>query len=43
VILAHHAGEELLLAAAAGTGLIPVLAAFARARVARLVRRRRRR
>jgi hypothetical protein len=39
-MLAHHAGEELLLLAAAGTGLVPALYLLARAQVGRLRRRR---
>jgi hypothetical protein len=39
VIVAHHAGEQLLVAAAAGgASLVPLLAVAARARLRRLGR-----
>jgi hypothetical protein len=42
MIIAHHAGEELLLAAAASSGMVSAVALALRARLSVLARRRRR-
>jgi hypothetical protein len=42
-VIAHHAGEELILAAALGSGLLSASLLVLRARVAELARRRWRR
>ena len=42
-IIAHHAGEQLLLSAAIGSGLVSGALLVLRARMAELVNRRRRR
>jgi hypothetical protein len=42
-VIAHHAGEHLILAAAIGSGLLSGSLLVLRARMAELVRRRRRR
>jgi hypothetical protein len=40
--IAHHAGEELIVAATAGTGVVSTTLLVLRARLSELVRRRRR-
>jgi hypothetical protein len=42
MLIAHHAGEELLLTAAASSGVVSAVALALRARLSKLVRRRRR-
>ena len=42
-VIAHHAGEELILTAAIGSGLLSGSLLVLRARIAELARRRRRR
>ncbi len=42
-VIAHHAGEELILTAALGSGLLSGSLLVLRARIAELARRRRRR
>ena len=42
-LIAHHAGEELILTAAIGSGLVSGSLLVMRARLAELLRRRRRR
>ena len=41
--IAHHAGEQLILTAAIGTGVLSGSVIFLRARITELARRRRRR
>jgi hypothetical protein len=43
MLIAHHAGEELILTAAIGSGLLSSSLLVLRARIAEVARRRRRR
>jgi hypothetical protein len=43
IVIAHHAGEELILTAAIGSGLLSGSLLVLRVRIAELARRRRRR